>query len=384
MKLCDENCCTGCTACVAVCPVKAITMEKDVTGFLYPVIDEKKCINCGACEKLTAKLQLHLEEDEHKHKPLYAYAVKNKDENKRLHSQSGGLFKALSETIIEMGGIVYGCVYGKNFRVEHARVDTKDELYRFSGSKYVQSDMKNCMQNVVKDLQDDRIVLFSGTPCQVAGIETFLRIKKVNTNNFYSCDFICHGVPSPKVYENYLEFMKEKFNSEIIDVNLRDKNAGGWHNHLETIKFKNGKSYTGKIYVDLFYSNLSLRRSCEHCLYTKTNRPSDITIADCWGIEKIKPKLWDDNKGISLALLQTDKGKKLFQQASGKLDVTELNVDQYVQPQLQHPSETPKQKRNFWKDYNKKSFKKILKKYTQYGGLFFKTKRKILKLLKKW
>ena len=384
MNLCNKKKCTGCSACKAICPVHAISMKKDERGFLNPDINENLCVSCGLCEKVVIELNNHLNIGEHKDKPKKAYAIINNNYEKRISSQSGGLFYALAETILDLKGIVYGCAYLDNHHVAHCRIDNKKDLNSLRGSKYVQSDMNNCLESLIDDLKNDRIVLFSGTPCQVAGVESLLRTKKVNTEKFYSCDFICHGVPSPKLYEDYLEFIQNKYSSKIKKVNLRDKSKGGWNNHMESIELENGEIFLGKYYVDLFYSNLGLRSACESCEYTNLNRPSDITMADCWGIEKKYPQLWNDNKGISLGIIQTDKGSKLFELSKKYLEYFELKEEEYIQPQLVYSSKTPIYKEKFWNDYKKLPFENILKKYTIYGGIPFKIKRKALKAIKWW
>lgn len=383
-KLCEKNKCTGCGGCVNICPQKAITLYEDNKGFLYPKIDEKKCINCGLCSKYTTNLEKYMNTTEHNKKAEKFYACKLKDDDDRYSSQSGGLFTALAHYVLKNNGVVYGCAYTESFKVKHIKIENLKDLNKLKGSKYVQSDIKDCYVSIENDLLSKKIVLFAGTPCQVAGIENYLNMKKINKELFYSCDLICHGVPSPKVYSDYLNFMEEKYNSKIVKVNLRDKSIGGWHNHIESLEFENGKKYFGKIYVDLFYSNLTLRDSCENCNYTSLNRSGDITMADCWGIEKKYPNLWNDNKGISLAMIQTSKGEKLFSEIEKEIDFKEINIEDCMQPQLIHATKVPYFKIQFWKEYNSKKFKYILKKYTPYGGLKFKIKRKIMKKIKKW
>lgn len=380
-KLCDKNTCTGCGGCVSICPKNAISLSQEDNGFLYPKINEEKCINCGMCEKFTTILKNKKTNNTNEKK---AYACKQKNDKLRMQSQSGGLFATLANYILDENGVVYGCAYSDNFKVEHIKIEKKKDLIKLKGSKYVQSYITHCFKSIIDDLKSDRIVLFSGTPCQVDAIIKYAKIKNISTDNLYSCDLICHGVPSPKVYEDYLRFMEEKYNSKIKNINLRDKKNGGWHNHVDSIEFENGEKYCGKIYVDLFYSNLTLRKSCETCNYTNLERVSDITIADCWGIEKIYPNLWNDNKGISLAIIQTEKGLKLFDKISKELDIQELKIEDCMQPQLSHPTKKPYKKEKFWKDYNKNNFEYILKKYTPYGGIKFKIKRKILKVINKW
>lgn len=385
MKLCDNKECTGCSACVTICPQKAIFLEYNERGFLVPIIDENKCTNCNMCTRVCEKLKNHLDKEEHKSHFYLAYANKLKDNKKRMKSQSGGLFTGLAETILMKNGIVYGAGFDKDNHVKHSRITKLEELDNLKGSKYVQSDINNIFELIIEDIKKNKIVLFSGTPCQVAGIESLLDTIKISKENFYSCDMICHGVPSPKVYEKYLELLEKKKGAKIKKFNFRDKAVSGWHDHIETYIFENNyNKNTNNIYCDIFYSNLALRESCENCKYAKKNRPGDLTMGDCWGIEKINPNLWNDNKGISICLIQTRHGKKLFDMAKNKFDIFKIDAKNYTQVNMEHPSYTPYQKNNFWNDYKKMSFNKLLKKYTIYGGIRFKFKRKILKKFKRW
>lgn len=386
MKLCDITKCTGCSACVNVCPKKAITLQYNERGFLYPIIDNQKCINCGLCTKLCKQLNTHMNSKEHKEAFYKAYAVKIKNDANRMKSQSGGLFTALAETILKNKGIVYGAGFDNHHHVKHIRIDDIKKLDKLKGSKYVQSDINNSFEHILNDLRKGKKVLFSGTPCQVAGIESLLDFKKINKDNFYSCDLICHGVPSPKVYEKYISLLENDNKSVIKYFIFRDKSINGWKNHVESYIFqsKPDSKIVSRTYGDLFYSNLTLRKSCERCKYATRNRPGDITMADCWGIEKINPNLWNDNKGISVCLIQTKHGEKLFKQTKSKVDVFEIDSSEYTQHNLNHSSNTPYRKEKFWKDYQNISFKKLMKKYTIYGGITFKLKRKIFRLLKKW
>ncbi len=243
----------------------------------------------------------------------------------------------------------------------------------------MQSDMGNCMKSVAADLKSGKTVLFSGTPCQVAGIESLIKTLNIKRDKFFSCDLVCHGVPSPKILEQYLEVIQKKYKSNIKKINLRCKELGGWHVPVEKIEFENGRTYEVKTYADLYYSNLCFRSSCESCRYAKLNRAGDITMADCLGIEKCRPGLWDDDKGISLAIIQTDAGIELFEKSNKKLHCEKLKKGECIQPQLKKPHDVPKDKEKFWNDYNKMSFKRLLKKYTIYGGIRFKVKRKLKK-----
>lgn len=383
MNLCNKNNCTGCTSCVNVCPKKAISMIEDDRGFLRPYIDEEKCIKCGMCERfcITLNKDNYLNFNINQKK---AYAVKLSNDKKRLDSQSGGLFTALAESIIEKNGVVYGAALNNDLTVSHCRIDNINELEILKKSKYVQSDLNTCFSNVIEDLKSNKYVLFSGTPCQVYSLLRLIEFKKVNSDLLYTCDFICHGVPSPKVLKDYLIFMKQKNNKSIKSFNFRNKYKIGWHNYIETITFEDNTEESYRIYGDLFYSNLTLRESCEKCKYCSKVRYSDITMGDCWGIEEINPDLWNDNKGISICLINTSKGNDLFFTSKNKLDIYELDYESYSQKNTENPSSTPKLKNKFWKDYNNFKFEKILKKYTIYGGNLFKLKRKFLKLFNWW
>ena len=381
-KLCNIENCTGCTACVSICPKHAITMVKNNRGFLYPKIDEEKCINCGLCSKVSHQVENYMKIKESNNN-YHAFACKSKNNVVRKKSQSGALFYELASFIIKNNGVVYGALYNNNFVVKHDRIDNLKDLDKLRESKYVQSNLGSCFLQVYNDLQSGKKVLFSGTPCQISGIYSYLGNKKLSLDNFYTCDLICHGVPSPEILKKYLNFMKEKYQSDIKNVNLRDKNVAGWKNHSESIEFINGEKYIGKIYTELFYSNLTLRKCCENCQYTSKLRVSDITMADCWGIEKIKDDLWNDNLGISLAIISTSKGLNLFNEIKPNLDIFEIDYSKYEQPQLLHSSLAPKNKDKFWQDYNNLKFASLLKKYTPYGGILFKIKKKLSNLTRR-
>lgn len=228
--------CCGCTACASICPHDAITMKPDALGFLYPDVDDSKCIDCGLCEKVCAfndnyDTSLNLD------KPL-AYGARHKDMNEIETSRSGAAFIAISDYILEQGGVVYGAGYTDHFRVVHKRATTKEERNEFKGSKYVQSDMCGVFRQVKKDLRDGLIVLFSGTPCQTSGLNSY--VGKKLRENLYLVDIVCHGVPSPFVWRDYLAYLEKKQGSPIVWVNFRDKQKYGWAAHHETFKFKLG------------------------------------------------------------------------------------------------------------------------------------------------
>lgn len=372
--------CCGCTACQSICHKKAIVMNEDNEGFLYPNIDEKLCNNCNLCRKVCPIYKENAKQV--KHTQPKVYAVTHKNDNSRKSSQSGGLFYALAEKILEDDGVVYGCGYSDNNMVIHMRVESIDELKKLQGSKYVQSEIGDSFLNVYNDLLSNKKVLFSATSCHLAGLYRYLNLKKINMDNLFTCDLVCHGVPSPLIYKENLKYIENKYDSKIEKVNLRDKKSHGWHSHVETYKLENGKIIESRLFTELFYSNMALRPYCEVCEFSTIHKPADITMADYWGIEKAHEDLIDDNWGISLALVHTQRGDNLIKESD--LNLLDSSIEKCMQPNLKGPSNIPVQRNRFWNDYFNKGYDFILKKYTPHGGIPFKIRRKVLKYLKKW
>ncbi len=351
-----KNCC-GCTACMTVCPEAAITMCPDEKGFLYPVVDSGKCVNCGLCmEVCSFSSGCRITSDSEF--PI-AYAVRHKDECERKTSRSGGMFPVLVDWILKVNGVIYGAGYGDDFYVMHKRVETKEAAFEFKGSKYVQSDMNTVYSQVIDDLSNGRYVLFSGTPCQTAGL--YSSLKNVSTDRLFVCDIVCHGTPSPMLFRDYLGYMKKRYKSEISAFDFRNK-AYGWNAHIETVSFANGKKVSKRIYTDLFYKHVALRPSCGVCGYTNLHRPSDITLADFWGIDNAVPG-FNDNKGVSLVLVNTEKGKAVFDAVKEKIDSVPTEIKNCMQPNLEKPSVFSPDTENFWKDYFEYGFEFAAKKY---------------------
>lgn len=370
-----EDCC-GCTACMNICPVKAITMVPDEEGFLYPFIDEEKCIHCNMCRKTCDFVKSH---DWQSMKQPEAYAVKMKSDKERAASQSGGMFAALSEAVLDMGGVVYGAGFDSNWDVVHKRAVTKEERDAMRGSKYVQSRMENNFEKVITDLRAGKYVLFSGTHCQCAGLKSLLEMKRVNTGKLFLVDIICHGVPSSQVYQAFREFMTEKHKGKLEGFKFRNKRFG-WHHTVES-SYISGKEYDTTLYSSLFYSDNALRESCYQCPYKKVNQLSDITIGDFWGIEKWASD-FDDGQGISLALIHTEGGKTLFAHARKNIIVRNSQIQDCIQPCLQRPMNRPFTREQFWKDFQQKSFEYVLSHYTTNYGWRNKTKKGVKKVLK--
>lgn len=375
----DKSDCCGCTACASVCPHDAIMMQPDVMGFLYPVVDKDKCVDCGLCEKVCA-FNEHYDTSLNLLQPD-AYAARHKDMKEVETSRSGAAFIAISDYILEHGGVVYGTGYTGHFRVVHKRATTKKERDEFKGSKYVQSDLDHVFRQVKKDLQDGLTVMFSGTPCQTAGLNSY--IGKRLRDNLYLVDIVCHGVPGPYLWRDYLAYLEKKQGDKICWVNFRDKQEYGWTEHKETFKFVNGRGKMSFTY--LFYQHIMFRRSCGKCHFTNTKRPSDITIADFWGWEKTDPNINKDDKGVSLILINTDKGRRLFEAVRHDMNVIPARLEDCLQPNLQHPSVIHPQRDAFERDYVKHGFAYVAGKYGDMGWRYQvrRVRRKLHSIAKK-
>lgn len=356
----DPKDCCGCTACESICPVDAISMQPDAMGFLYPVADALKCTGCGMCDKVCA-FDGNYDKSRNFSEPL-AFASRHRDMKEIAASQSGAVFAALSDYILERKGVVYGAGYDGHFRVVHKRASGRDERDEFRGSKYVQSDMGGCFRQIRDDLRQGKTVMFSGTPCQTAGLVSFIGDKL--RENLYLMDLVCHGVPSPGIWEDYLCYLEKRENLPIAAVNFRDKGLKGWRSHIESFQFANTRISYECLYTDMFSKHIMSRKSCHNCPYTNTVRPSDITAGDFWGIERSSAAaMGEDNKGCSLMLVNTEKGKAWFDEIQDRLQTMPAVPHEYLQPNLRSPSAPHPQRESFENDYAVYGFEKTLRKY---------------------
>lgn len=355
--------CCGCTACQHICPVSAINMEVDLEGFLYPNIDQSTCINCGLCKKVCA-FQNDYEVNFIVKEPSI-YAVKHNDEIIRMTSTSGGAFTAISDKILENNGIVFGVAFDNDWNVIHKMATNKQEREAFKGSKYVQSDLKNTYKEIEDILNSKRTTLFTGTPCQTAGLKRYLDMKNVDTEKLILCDIVCHGTPSPLIWKEHINLLEKKNKSSISEYYCRTK-VGGWHSNNQMAIFKNGKkdfkSLISQSYKRLYFLHYVVRPSCHNCKYTNLVRPSDITIGDFWGVEKVMPE-YDDNKGVSLILINSDKGIDLFNSIDKNISYRGSNTHDCLQPQLQYPTKPSSRREEFWNDYFCYGYFDVIKKY---------------------
>lgn len=364
IKITDKSVCCGCSACASICAHKAITMKPDGMGFLYPEVDESKCADCGLCNQVCAfnstydKSQNLVSPD--------VYAVRHKDMDEIETSRSGAVFIALSDWILEHGGIVYGAGYEGHFSVVHKRAVSKEERNEFKGSKYVQSDLKDTFLQVKKDLKQGYKVMFSGTPCQTSGLLSYLRTLKQDISQLYVVDLVCHGVPAPYVWRDYLRYVEKKYHTKITSVNFRDKSQIGWTAHKESFNLGN-KYVCTSTYTDLFYKHIMFRHSCGVCPFTNLKRPSDLTIADFWGWEKVDESINRDDKGVSLLLVNTEKGRSLFSEIESYVNFLRTDIRYCMQPNLEHPSIINLLRERFEKDFTSKGFVYCGKKYGNMG-----------------
>lgn len=364
----EKNECCGCTACANICPKNAIKMVEDEEGFLYPKIDQDLCVKCGLCMQVCAFQKGY--SIEQRLSKIEVYASKNKSDEIRMSSSSGGMFWSFATSILNQKGIVYGVIFDKNFHAMHSRADSIEKLKKMQGSKYSQSDLGETFKNVKEDLQLGKKVLFTGTPCQVAGLNKFL--GNINRENLILIDIVCYGTPSPKLFGEYIKFLEQKKHSKVKEYYHKSK-KNGWRHSREEVVYENKEDdYTSRLsqtWKRIFYTNLALRPSCNNCKYTNANRPSDITIGDFWGIDKYDPNFSDD-KGVSVILLNTTKGKQAFNDISNDIFYKARNIEEAINenPRLKRPTETAKEKREkFWNDYKIKGFKYITKKYGGYN-----------------
>lgn len=314
--------CSGCTACAMICPKGCIQMLADPDGFLYPVIDTDRCIRCGKCEHTCPVLNIQMPKEH----PIRAFAGKSLDSECRRNSSSGGVFSVLAGYVLNCGGVVYGAAMTEALCVEHRSVTNSEEVAALRGSKYVSSKLGNTFLQVKTQLQTGRKVLFSGTPCQVEGLLHFLGKQY---DNLLTVDLICHGVPSPKVWEAYTVFLKNKYRSEIVSVSFRNKDSG-WKNFSMKVLFQNGSEYSAPMRKDLFLhaflDNLCLRPSCHDCSFKFAPRHSDFTLADYWGIQKCGPEA-DDDMGTSLIFANTEAANALLEALKDKFWIEETDSD---------------------------------------------------------
>lgn len=344
-KIIDFEKCTGCHACHNACPVHCISMKANEEGFLYPVIDTEKCVDCGKCKSVCPVL------NEYRGNPKgKAYACINNDEFVRMQSSSGGVFSLLAKYILSCNGVVFGAAFDDDLSVHHVEISNINDLGKLYGSKYLQSRIEDTYEAAKAYLENGKIVMFAGTPCQISGLRVYLG---KDYDNLYTQDLICHGVPSPAVWQAYLRFCEKNVGASTRKAFFRHKKHG-WKRYSVQLSFDNSIEYIQLFFKDLymrsFLSDICLRPACYSCHSKSVERESDITLADFWGIENVCPEFFDD-KGTSLVLVNSLKGKSLFDEISSQMKYKEVNIDEALKfnPSAYRAVVKPKNRDRFMK-----------------------------------
>jgi len=315
----EKKDCNGCGVCSLKCPKKAIKMVEDEEGFLYPHIDKNKCVECGLCKRVCPN---HIY---NQNNLVKTYIAINNHEEVKKSSASGGLFIALTKYIIEKKGVVFGVKYDDELKVCHGFTTSTEKVKEFQNSKYVRSDLKDSYQKVENFLKEDKYVLFTGTPCQCQGLRTFLG---KDYDKLITCDIICHANPSPKIFEMFKSNIEKKYKTRIKKITFRPKQVYGWHSGSHTLITLNyEKIIDCSEYCDAFLNELINRPSCHNCCFCTSNRLSDFTIGDMWGIDKIDSVIKDDNSGISLLCVNSNKAVNIIEEIKEDLFLKEIDKD---------------------------------------------------------
>lgn len=369
-----DNCC-GCTACASICPRNAIVMEEDHSGFLYPNVNLSECVDCGLCVKVCQFKEDYNRYDNFESPLVYAGRQRRREEI--LKSQTGGLAALFYQEFLTLGGVAYGVIFESSQDVIFACAGTPEDAQKFRGSKYVQANILGVLNQIRDILINKKKVLFVGSPCQVAGLKSYLSNKL--HENLITVDLVCHCNTSPGLWRSYIRYIEQKYRSRIVDANFRNKKFG-WHNCFETYTLANGKEVVTKSYDYLFFKHLSSRPSCTICPYTNLRRIGDVTLGDYWGWENNHTE-WNDNLGVNLILVNSSKGQELLKSVEHKLDLIETTTDDCLQPQLMRPIQKNSCQESFFHDYYTKGIKYVLYKYGDLNYLF--RIKKILSGIKK-
>lgn len=382
IRIREKKLCCGCTACINICPKQCIEMQEDEEGFLYPSVNQSICIDCGLCEKVCPELN-----QKQPKKPIAIYAAKHKNDEIRLSSSSGGIFFALAEKVIkEKKGVVFGCRYNEDWNVVHSFSETLEGCKAFRTSKYVQSYMGDCFKQVKEFLLQGRFVMFTGTPCQIAGLKGFLRKEY---DNLLSVEVVCHGAPSPGVWRSYIEYIKNlpvlapdsKSKPTITSINFREKRSEeyNWLKYGFVIRGKSNQESNKDIcltsaihykasFMKGFMADLYQRPSCYSCPAKALKSGSDLTIADYWWIHQVRPDFMD-TKGISLVYVASERGKEFFESCNIEYIHTDSAEDvkkgYLFQGAAFHSAKEPKNRKKFFEQWGKKDFCLLIDELTK-------------------
>lgn len=358
--------CYGCRACIQACPYQAITMHTNHEGFWYPRIDQHRCTECQLCTRVCPTQDENRTAILHK-QPQEVFAAWSKNFYCRLSSTSGGIFYVIAEKFIREGGIVYGCRMNDSFEAEHIRVTDIATLMQLRGSKYLQSNVKNTFTEARNDLRNGEKVLYSGTPCQIAGLKLFLRKEYIQ---LFTIDVVCHGTPSPEFFQANIKYIEETENRKLTEYRFRDKKRSGWRPYV-SYRFSNYKkkylTVPGNFYGYAFYNNLLSRMSCYKCRYSCMQRAGDITLSDFWGAEKHHKELKKQRKhGFNMVLCNSEKGKAIFHSVSPIIDFIQSTTDVARQSdvRLNHPVAPLPFRHKIYKIWKKEGYNYLAENYS--------------------
>ena len=379
----EKKDCCGCMACSNVCALSAIQMVQDEKGFFYPVVDKEKCVECGQCEKVCPMRENYVGQEA----DPAVYAVQNTNGKILYESSSGGMFTLLAQWVLAQEGVIYGVAFDESYYVQHKRAVTMEEAQKFRTSKYVDSDISEVYENIKKDLEAEKVVLLTGTPCQVSGVTKYLKVKRVNTERLYTCDNICHGVPSRELWKEYLTILKERYiaaDDQITFINMRSKKVS-WKQQVMDIQLEKGN--LDEVLEDFSFNRFFLslyghRPSCFHCRYTSYKRPSDFSLGDFWNVENAGIS-FDIEGGVNVVLVNTEKGQNLFHQITKDVKTQKVTKEAAWQPHLEYSTKGPKDQEKFWEAYLQSEDKeKIIRKYMK-GSFVTQVIRKVSPFLRK-
>ena len=365
----ELNTCSGCIACVNVCPTDAISVTQSAEGCLLPQIDNDKCVHCGLCEAVCDfRKDAHMGNDMRR-----AFSFVHSDKKVVEKSSSGGAFTALSDVILEKNGVVVGAIYDHDFNVIHSIAVTREERDRMRGSKYVQCN-PGLLYREIKSRLLNQPVLFVGTPCQCAGLKSYL---KKDYDNLIVVDFLCHGVPSNKMFKEHIAYIGKKHKGRAVEYSFRAKKYG-WNSYANVVTFtelsqkqnssakkqsrvQEDSSWLAQAFLTFFAVNLSLRPSCFNCPYRSNHRPSDITIGDFWQIEYLTGK--KDKSGVSFVTVNSSKGESIIRDIEKSAKLKEYTLEQVKFRLPSNATKKPKRYDAFWNDYKTSGYEKVLQKH---------------------
>jgi len=383
--------CTGCGACAAKCPRDCIRLAPDAEGFLHPQIRLEDCVDCGLCREV-CPVNAPLQQDGHPREPRQVLAAWHLDERIRRESSSGGAFTALAHAVFGQGGVVVGAAFDEDLVVRHVLIDAPAQLHSLRGSKYVQSEIPPELYRSIHDLLGrGRTVLFSGTPCQVAGLRRFLGAP---SERLLCCDLVCKGVPSPLLLASYLRHNKDN-GYRIARISFRDKTCG-WktpsvREHLDCGGSKISDFLSANPYTVAFVKNYSLRPACYACRFTTTDRTGDLTIADFWGVGSRYPQYDRDDKGTSLILVNTETGQKWLDRCRERLFFGPADLETALarNPMLWRPAPRPPRRGSFYKDLLDLPFSDLVRRYRLHPPSLWQrslaaAKRKVKRMLRRF